>query len=73
MFQHCSLDEELVGEEELPRCPYLKHLFPTGVPHLKYQRLVIVADENQIGELCPKEGRGMDYFNGHCFQSTVHQ
>ena len=43
-----TLDEELVEEEELPGGPYLQYLFPTGVPHLKYQRLVTVADENQI-------------------------
>ena len=41
-----TLDEELVDEEDLPRGPHLQHIFLTGVPHLKYQRLVTLADES---------------------------
>ena len=37
-----------MDEEELRRGPYLQHFFTSGVPHLKYQRLVTLADENQI-------------------------
>ena len=46
-----TLDEELVDEEDLPRGPHLQHIFSNGVPHLKYHRLVTLADESQIGDL----------------------
>ena len=53
-----SVDEEMVQEEELSQDPCLQHLFPIGVLHLKYRRLVTVADDNQIGELARKLWQG---------------
>ena len=53
-----TLDEELVDEDHLPRGPHLQHIFPTGVPHLKYQRLVTLADESQIGDLARRLWQG---------------
>ena len=44
-----TLDEELADVDDLPRGPHLQHIFPTGVPHLKYQRLVTLADESDWG------------------------
>ena len=41
-----TLYEELVDEEDLPRGPHLQHIFPTGVPDLKYQRFVTLVDES---------------------------
>ena len=53
-----TLDEELAHEDDLPRGPHLQHIFPTGVPHLRYQRLVALADESQIGGLARRLWQG---------------
>ena len=50
--------EELVEEEEPPQGLYLQPLFPTVVPHLKYQWLLTMAGENQTPELARKLWQG---------------
>ena len=45
------MDKDLDDDVPLPRPPFLIELFPTGVPHMRYQRIVTLPNENQVLEV----------------------
>ena len=52
-----SLDEEISDDIDLPRGPHLEHIFPTGFPHLRYQRLFTSHGEGHVSWLLWQGGR----------------
>ena len=43
-----ALDAEVDDECPLPRLPFLTHVFATEVPHMRYQRIVTLANEDHL-------------------------
>ena len=46
-----AMDKDLDDEVSLPRPPFLTEVFPTGVPHMRYRRIVTLANENQVSKV----------------------
>ena len=46
-----AMDKDLDDDVPLPRPPFLIEVFPTGVPHMRYQRIVTLANENQVSQV----------------------
>ena len=46
-----AMDKDLDDDVPLPRPPFLTEVFPTGVPHMRYRRIVTLANENQLSEV----------------------
>ena len=49
-----AMDKDLDYDVPLPRPPFLTEVFPTGVPHMRYHRIVTLANENQVSEVAPR-------------------
>ena len=45
------MDKDLDDDVPLPRLPFLTEVFPTGVPHMRYQRIVTLANGNQVSKV----------------------
>ena len=46
-----SMGKDKEDDVPLPRPPFLTEVFPTGMPHMWYQRIVTLANENQVSEV----------------------
>ena len=44
-------DTKLDSECVLRRLPFLTHVFATGVPHLRYQRIATLANKDHLSEV----------------------